>query len=183
MACGVRQLLGPSIHRRASSSRLHSPLVGHVRCRQSRLSASRSCIRSATACAAQAAAGSNGLAQKAAGMLVRTTCTTVSSTMCQIAVSRQSLAMQGYLVLLGSLVRSLPQCIRIVKSNSAEGVSLSAVVAELVAFTITIAYNVQRGKLLLLAWPAPFLFLKQSWSPAFRLQLWSSPGSACPAHL
>ena len=100
----------------------------------------------------------------------------VSSTSCQMAVSRQLLAMQGYLVLLGSLVRSLPQCIRIVKSKSAEGVSLSAVVAELVAFTITIAYNIQRGKLFVHAWPAIHLLLKHflvaCLSPAASEQSW-----------
>ena len=98
------------------------------------------------------------------------------------SVQATLLAMQGYLVLLGSLVRSLPQCIRIVKSKSAEGVSLSAVVAELVAFTITIAYNVQRGKPFWHAWPALYLFLKQSWLPASPLLPVSSLGSACPAH-
>ena len=48
---------------------------------------------------------------------------------------------QGYCVLLGSCVRSVPQIIKIVQNKSVEGLSLAANGAELLAYSITFAYN------------------------------------------
>jgi uncharacterized protein with PQ loop repeat len=53
--------------------------------------------------------------------------------------------MQGYGVLVGSCFRSAPQIARILKANSARGVSLVAVIAELIAYSITCAYNMRLG--------------------------------------
>ena len=49
----------------------------------------------------------------------------------------------GWLVIAGSCVRSLPQILRIKKNSSVEGISLLSFTSELVAFMITIAYNVR----------------------------------------
>lgn len=57
--------------------------------------------------------------------------------------------LQGYSVLVGSCFRSTPQIARIMKANSAAGVSLMASVAELVAYSITCAYNFRLGQPLL----------------------------------
>jgi|APCry1669189241_1035207.scaffolds.fasta_scaffold231737_2 mannose-P-dolichol utilization defect 1 len=51
------------------------------------------------------------------------------------------LEFQGYCVLLGSCVRSVPQIIKIVQNKSVEGLSLAANGAELLAYSITFAYN------------------------------------------
>lgn len=48
---------------------------------------------------------------------------------------------QGYLVLLGSCVRSVPQIVKIVRNKSVQGLSLAANGAELLAYSITFAYN------------------------------------------
>ena len=52
---------------------------------------------------------------------------------------------QGYCVLAGSCVRSLPQIIKIVRARSVTGLSLAANAAELVAYSITFAYNFRLG--------------------------------------
>ena len=57
---------------------------------------------------------------------------------------------QGYAVLVGACFRSVPQILRILRARSAEGVSLTSNVAELLAYSITIAYNLRRGAPLLL---------------------------------
>ena len=62
---------------------------------------------------------------------------------------------QGYGVLAGSCVRSVPQIMRMSKNkrcaaqiaDSAQGVSLTSNVAELIAYTINVAYNLQWGEL------------------------------------
>ena len=59
-----------------------------------------------------------------------------------------SATLQGYGVLAGSCFRSTPQIARILKANSARGVSLFASVAELVAYSITCAYNLRLGMIL-----------------------------------
>lgn len=51
----------------------------------------------------------------------------------------------GYCVLIGSIFRSVPQIIRIVKNKSVEGLSLTSFVSELVAYTIIWAYNFNLG--------------------------------------
>ena len=53
--------------------------------------------------------------------------------------------LQGYAVLLGACFRSIPQILRIVRAKSASGVSLSANIAELLAYSITVAYNLRLG--------------------------------------
>ncbi len=53
--------------------------------------------------------------------------------------------LQGYAVLLGACFRSVPQILRIVRAKSASGVSLSANIAELLAYSITVAYNLRLG--------------------------------------
>ncbi len=52
---------------------------------------------------------------------------------------------RGYAVLVGSCFRSTPQILRIIKADSAAGVSLFASIAELVAYSITCAYNMRLG--------------------------------------
>ena len=49
----------------------------------------------------------------------------------------------GWVVIAGSCVRSLPQILRIKRNSSVEGISLLSFTSELVAFMITIAYNVR----------------------------------------
>lgn len=51
----------------------------------------------------------------------------------------------GWLVILGSCVRSLPQILRIARNKSAAGLSISSFVSELVAYIITVAYNYRNG--------------------------------------
>lgn len=53
--------------------------------------------------------------------------------------------MQGYSVLVGSCFRSTPQIARIVRAGSARGVSILASIAELIAYSITCAYNFRLG--------------------------------------
>lgn len=48
-------------------------------------------------------------------------------------------------MLVGSCFRSTPQILRIIKADSAAGVSLFASIAELVAYSITCAYNMRLG--------------------------------------
>jgi len=49
----------------------------------------------------------------------------------------------GWLVIAGSSVRSLPQILRILRNKSVEGLSAVSFGSELMAFMITIAYNVR----------------------------------------
>ena len=51
----------------------------------------------------------------------------------------------GWVVVGGSVLRSAPQLLRILRHRSAEGVALSSFVAEFFAFTVTAAYNMRRG--------------------------------------
>lgn len=50
------------------------------------------------------------------------------------------------MVLAGACVRSLPQILRIVRAKAATGVSLTSNIAELLAYSITIAYNFRQGE-------------------------------------
>jgi mannose-P-dolichol utilization defect 1 len=52
---------------------------------------------------------------------------------------------QGYCVLAGSCIRSVPQIVKIVRARSVTGLSLAANAAELVAYSITFAYNYRLG--------------------------------------
>ena len=55
--------------------------------------------------------------------------------------SKSFFLLQGYCVLLGSCIRSVPQIIKIVQNKSVQGLSLAANGAELLAYSITFAYN------------------------------------------
>lgn len=50
----------------------------------------------------------------------------------------------GYGCLVGSCFRSVPQIAIILKSGSAEGLSLTSNLVELLCFTVTVAYNMQQ---------------------------------------
>lgn len=56
-------------------------------------------------------------------------------------------------MLIGSCFRSTPQIARILKAKSARGVSLFASIAELVAYSITCAYNMRLGAYAFAAFP------------------------------
>ena len=58
---------------------------------------------------------------------------------------------QGYAVLVGACFRSIPQILRILRAKSATGVSLSANISELLAYSIAVAYNVRLGAMC--TWP------------------------------
>jgi hypothetical protein len=47
----------------------------------------------------------------------------------------------GYCVMAGSLFRSVPQIIKVVKHNSTEGLSLMSYIVELCCYSVVIAYN------------------------------------------
>ncbi|KAL4538397.1 hypothetical protein Ndes2526B_g03298 [Nannochloris sp. 'desiccata'] len=49
----------------------------------------------------------------------------------------------GWLVIAGSLFRSVPQIARIIKKQSAIGLSFTSIISELIAYVITVAYNVR----------------------------------------
>jgi mannose-P-dolichol utilization defect protein 1 len=51
----------------------------------------------------------------------------------------------GWLVIVGSTVRSVPQILRILRNKSVDGLSLSSFVSELSAYIITVAYNMKFG--------------------------------------
>ena len=48
-------------------------------------------------------------------------------------------------MLVGSCFRSIPQILRIMRARSASGVSLSANISELLAYSIAVAYNLRLG--------------------------------------
>lgn len=49
------------------------------------------------------------------------------------------------MVLAGACVRSVPQILRILRAKAATGVSLTSNIVELLAYSITIAYNFRQG--------------------------------------
>lgn len=51
----------------------------------------------------------------------------------------------GYACIVGSCFRSVPQIVKVFQSRSAEGLSLTANVVELICYTIIVAYNIQQG--------------------------------------
>ncbi|GIL77879.1 hypothetical protein Vretimale_6509 [Volvox reticuliferus] len=51
----------------------------------------------------------------------------------------------GYACLAGSFFRSVPQIAVILRTGSAEGLSLTSNLMELLCFTVTVAYNIQQG--------------------------------------
>ncbi|EFJ52807.1 hypothetical protein VOLCADRAFT_120207, partial [Volvox carteri f. nagariensis] len=50
----------------------------------------------------------------------------------------------GYACLAGSFFRSVPQIAIILRTDSAEGLSLTSNLVELLCFTVTVAYNIQQ---------------------------------------
>lgn len=50
----------------------------------------------------------------------------------------------GYACLAGSFFRSVPQIVVILRTGSAEGLSLTSNLMELLCFTVTVAYNMQQ---------------------------------------
>lgn len=62
-----------------------------------------------------------------------------------LVASQQFATLLGYVVLAVSCVRSVPQIKRMKKNNSAQGVSLTSNISEMVAYTITVAYNLHLG--------------------------------------
>lgn len=51
----------------------------------------------------------------------------------------------GYACLVGSCFRSVPQIVKILQAGSAEGLSLTSNLMELLCYTVTVAYNMQQG--------------------------------------
>lgn len=50
----------------------------------------------------------------------------------------------GYCVLVGSLLRSVPQIAKILKARSCEGLSVTSNIVELLCYTVVLAYNVSQ---------------------------------------
>lgn len=50
----------------------------------------------------------------------------------------------GYACLVGSCFRSVPQIVKILQAGSAEGLSLTSNLMELLCYTVTVAYNMQQ---------------------------------------
>lgn len=51
----------------------------------------------------------------------------------------------GYAVLVGAWFRGVPQIVKLVKHQSAEGLSFTSYVVELLCYTITVSYNLAKG--------------------------------------
>jgi mannose-P-dolichol utilization defect protein 1 len=51
----------------------------------------------------------------------------------------------GYAVLAGSLFRSAPQIVKVVRARSCEGLSLTSVIVELLCYSVVVAYNLAQG--------------------------------------
>ncbi|KAK9825708.1 hypothetical protein WJX74_000345 [Apatococcus lobatus] len=66
----------------------------------------------------------------------------LGSSMAAASIPDTFAILTGYMVLAGSCIRSVPQIIVILQEKSAQGISLSANVAELAAYSIMISYNV-----------------------------------------
>ncbi|GMH45216.1 hypothetical protein BSKO_13173 [Bryopsis sp. KO-2023] len=63
----------------------------------------------------------------------------------QVSATKALAIVVGYLVVAGSMIRSLPQIIRVIKNKSGEGISIASIVSEVVAYIITTAYNVRKN--------------------------------------
>ncbi|CAK0740472.1 hypothetical protein CVIRNUC_001253 [Coccomyxa viridis] len=59
------------------------------------------------------------------------------------SAAQLSATVLGYCVVLGSTTRSVPQILRILRNKSADGLSLAAQYSELIAYSITLAYNLR----------------------------------------
>lgn len=51
----------------------------------------------------------------------------------------------GYMVIAGSLVRSLPQILRCIQARSVDGLSMTSIACETYVYFITTAYNLRHG--------------------------------------
>lgn len=61
-----------------------------------------------------------------------------------LSLSKVVAVVLGYCVMAGSLFRSVPQIIKVVKHNSTEGLSLMSYLVELCCYTVVIAYNLSQ---------------------------------------
>ncbi|KAG2483636.1 hypothetical protein HYH03_017514 [Edaphochlamys debaryana] len=104
--------------------------------------------RRAVSTAAAAAAGAAAAAATAAPCCTPATAA-AAGTAAAAAASNSWMDMfavlLGYGCLIGSCFRSVPQIAIILKTGSAEGLSLTSNLMELICFTISVAYNVQQG--------------------------------------
>jgi mannose-P-dolichol utilization defect 1 len=81
----------------------------------------------------------------AAAIALTTTTVTATATATASPFAAAAAVALGYLVMAGSLVRSVPQIAKVWKAKSAEGLSLTSVAVELLCYTVSIAYNASRG--------------------------------------
>ena len=105
--------------------------TGTLTSRASRLtppSASLAFAEPATAVAGAAAGGAATAATAGAGL----------------SLSKVVAVVLGYCVMAGSLFRSVPQIIKVVKHNSTEGLSLVSYLVELCCYSVVIAYNMSQ---------------------------------------
>ncbi|KAK9866383.1 hypothetical protein WJX84_006613 [Apatococcus fuscideae] len=65
-----------------------------------------------------------------------------TSSMAAASIPDTLAILTGYMILAGSCIRSVPQILLILRTKSAQGISLSANVAELAAYSVMISYNV-----------------------------------------
>ncbi|GBF89055.1 hypothetical protein Rsub_01772 [Raphidocelis subcapitata] len=59
----------------------------------------------------------------------------------------------GYMVLVGSLFRSAPQIVKVVRARSCEGLSLTSVIVELLCYSVVVAYNLSQQSANPPLWP------------------------------
>ncbi|KAG2430659.1 hypothetical protein HYH02_013657 [Chlamydomonas schloesseri] len=131
--------------RRVASAPLLPPSL-----RQRQRTAPRRCVATAAAAAAGAAAGASSCApcaQPAAAAAATAAAAAAPAAGTASAGSWMDMfaVLLGYGCLVGSCFRSVPQIAVIIKSGSAEGLSLTSNLVELLCFTITVAYNMQQG--------------------------------------
>lgn len=110
--------------------------TGSLRSRAARLtppSASLAFVEPATA--------ASGAAGAAAGTASAAAVTTAGS----LNFSKVLAVVLGYCVMAGSLFRSVPQIIKVIKHNSTEGLSLVSYLVELCCYSVVIAYNMSQG--------------------------------------
>ncbi|MEW5319472.1 MAG: hypothetical protein WDW38_010621 [Sanguina aurantia] len=89
--------------------------------------------------------------QQQRSLLVAAPCVAAAAVETAVAVASSNATAElvavfiGHLVCIGSLFRSLPQIIKIVRHKSAEGLSITSHLTEVLCYTITMAYNVKHG--------------------------------------
>ncbi|MEW5307962.1 MAG: hypothetical protein WDW36_010329 [Sanguina aurantia] len=91
------------------------------------------------------------LQQQQRSLLVAAPCVAAAAVETAVAVASSNATAElvaviiGHLVCIGSLFRSLPQIIKIVRHKSAEGLSITSHLTEVLCYTVTMAYNVKHG--------------------------------------